>query len=223
MNFVPCGLQAAGGDVHVLRRDQLHDVRDDEVVHGHAVAVELQADLRLQRPQHLDLQHAGKGLDRVLHVVGDLLELHGRDVAGDADLHDRELGEVDLLDRGILHVLGQVAFGQVHAVADALQGHIGRHVRHELHVDHREALGAGGVDLLDAANAVELLLDLHRDGRFDVRRRDAFIDGVDQNVRDRNIRERIPRQGQIAIDAQDDDDQPQDGDRRSVLDGDIGE
>ncbi len=212
-------LQAAGGDVDVLRRDQLEDLRNRQVVLGDPLGVHLQADLAFQGPSHLYSQNAGDHLELIFHLVGDFLELEGGDVAGDADVHDRNLRDVDLADDRLFHLLGQFASSQIDAVADPLEGDLAGHVRRELHADQGHALGAGGDDFLHVANAAEFLLDFHRDGGLHVLRRHPFVDRGDRDVRDWDVRERLPRQREVAVAAEQDDDHAQHGDGGAVSNG----
>ncbi len=124
---------------------------------------------------------------------------------------------------GLLRVSRQLPLGHIHAVAHPLQGHVAGHIGRELDADHREALGAAGADLLDAADAVKLLLDFHRHGGFDILRRDPLVRRGNQDVRDGNIREGLAGQCHIAVDAHHDDDKAQDSHGSSVSDGNIGD
>ncbi len=216
-------LEPSGGDIDVLRRNQRQDLGDGQVVLGQAVGIELQANLPFEIAGHLDLQDTRRRFQHVLHVVGDLLEQHGRNIARQTDQHDRQLGEVDLFDDRLFRVLRQFPLRHVHTVAHPLQRDLAGHIRVEFDADQRHALGAAGGNLFNASNPVEFLFDLHRDGRLNVLGGDPLVHGRHHDIGNGNVRSRLARQRDIAGGAQQNDDQAQDGDSGPVSNRGIGE
>jgi hypothetical protein len=89
----------------------------------------------------------------------DGLELHRRQVAGDAVEDDGELAEAELDDERLAGVLRQVLFREADLVADVLGREIEVGTPFELDADDGDALGGLRADLLDAVDRADDLLE----------------------------------------------------------------
>jgi hypothetical protein len=68
------------------------------------------------------LQHRGQRLDLALHILGQLQQGSLGHFAGQRDDQDRELRQVDLVDRHRFGVVGKFGLGQIDLVAHIGQG-----------------------------------------------------------------------------------------------------
>src|SRR5690606_13510049 len=125
------------------------------------------------------------------------------------DLHDRELGDVELLDDGLLGVRRQVGTGEVDLFPDLLERLLHVHVDLELGDDVRVALDGRGGQLLDVRDGVEVLLDDARDQGLDVLRSHARIDRGDRDDRDHDLGARLLGHRAVRHDAEQRDDRRQ--------------
>src|SRR5690606_2988474 len=120
-----------------------------------------------------------------------------------------ELGDVELLEDGLLRVRRQVWTREVHLFPDLLERLLHVHVDLELGDDVRVALDGRGGQLLDVRDGVEVLLDDARDQRLDVLRRHARIDRGDRDDRDDDFGARLLGHRAVRHDAEQRDDRRQ--------------
>jgi hypothetical protein len=92
-----------------------------------------------------------------------------------------------------------------------------------MNLDHREALAGGGADLLDAADAPDLGLELPGDEGLHVRGAHALIGGGDQDQGDLDFGKGLNGEGGVGAGPGHDDEGHQDVDGEAVVDGEVGE
>ena len=129
-------VDAAAGEVHVVGRERVPDLRDGDAVGGEAALVHVHLDLADQPALDADRGDAVHRVEVLLEVLlGPLADGGERLVPGDADPEDRVRGWVKPEEPGPFGVFGEldaveffpdVQSGEVHVgVPDELEGHFG--------------------------------------------------------------------------------------------------
>ena len=158
------GLDAAAGNLGVLRLQRARDVGHGQVVGLQPRRVERDVDLALPSADQQDLADAVDALElapqRLVGVLGDVAD---RLVGGDRDRHDRRRVRIELLDRRLLDVLRQERQDAVDAVAHFLRGDVAVLLEQEGDDHGRHAFGGRRAQFVDAADGVDGFLDLVRD------------------------------------------------------------
>ena len=217
-------LDAAGRQLDVLPPQHLLDVLNGQLPCCQGLPVEPDAHRQLAgaaEPDRSDARHHGQAVDDVpLRVVG---ELHGAaTLARQVDVHRRV--EVRVLFRD----LRRVGFLRQHAqdARDALAGVVRRGVDvaidGEFDVDVRFLVLAGRLQLLDAGDTGELILDNLGDPPFDDLGGRAAVERLDRDNRRVHVRILAHRQ---AVDRQQAEDNQHEADHRRedrAADGDVG-
>ena len=146
---------ASAGQVGVDAGQGLADRGRRHAVGGQTVGIQLDPDLAVHAALTVDLAHAGHGqqfaADRVVDVPAELFRAHGRraDHIGDQGV----AGDVDALDRRLLHVLRQVGAQPGHGVAHVIGGALGVGAQLEFDGGGRKAVAHIGVDAAHAGQA----------------------------------------------------------------------
>ena len=156
-------------------------------------------------------------------VLDDGLELHGRDVAGDAVEDDRERAEAELHDQRLAGLLGQILLVEADLVADVLGGEVEVGPPLELDADDRDALRGLRGDLLDPVDRADDLLEGPGQDVLDVLGRGARIGRDDGDGRELEVGEEVEPQPRERDGAQDDEDHRHHGRRDFFLDREFGE
>ncbi len=174
-------------------------IRSDEaqLVEAESSRIGEDVDFSLSAPDDLDAIDPWNGFEIVLEVLGDLFELDESDLTREAHEQDGNLGQIDVLDTGIVDFLGKLRLGDIDFVSGLLQSRVEIHLGIELHLDDRHAFAAGRTDLLDAGDAFELGLDGSGDERLDVLGTDAAVGRRDQDQRDLDLRKGLQRQREV--------------------------
>ena len=180
-------LGAATGEVDVGGGDLAVDVAGGDAEGGEAVGVQRHADLAGDAADALDLAHAAHALQVAHHDVvdepGELLQGHGGG-GGGVGL-DRLADDVDAVDDGLLDGGGQVGADARQRVLDVVERAVGADLQAQLDHGERGAVGHGGLDVLDAGDARDGVLDLAGDLGFQLGGGGAGLgdrDGYHRNV-----------------------------------------
>ena len=119
--------------------------------------------------------------DRV--VLGDLAQRDRVVVALDAEAHDRQRGRVELEDGRRVGVFGQAAADAIDAGAHFVGGFVEVGAPGEVEADGGLAFAGGRVDLLEAGDGADRLLDRPRDRFLHLERADAGVVDADGDAR----------------------------------------
>ena len=175
-------LDAAGGDLQVLRAERAFDLRRRE-----AVALELGG---IDPDVHLagataDDRHLADAADR-LDLAADLLVGELRDVARrprscERDRHDRRRVRVHLLNDRRIDAARERGHRRAHLVAHLLGRDLDVLLQDERHDDDAHAFAGDAAELVDAADRVDGGLELVTDLRLDLLGRRAAEDGRDHD------------------------------------------
>ena len=179
----------AGRNLDISLADLVHHLGEGEPLCREPPPVHLDDDFALLAADQLHRRDAGKRREPACElVVGVVVQIAVRGgVARGRGQRHRDDGRrvyVVLRDVRLLGAGGQVVHDEVDLLA-----HVGRHHVHvavEVEFEHHlaEVVGACGGHVLEAVDLAHRVLDLARDGRFDLLRRRAWIDHRDGDVRD---------------------------------------
>ena len=194
----------AGRIGRVLLLHRRLDIRHREAELGHAVGIEAQQHRELERADGLGVAHPGNALELVRDVDLGVVVQIGRVVAGilRAERDDREdvglrLGDRDPLPHDLLR---QLRLGQIDLVLDVNRREVEVPREVEVHLQvHRPVAGVRRLEVQQAVESGELLLDRRRDRGGDVLRGGPRIHRRDLDRRrgDRGIpvdRQRVERE-----------------------------
>ena len=147
---------------------------------------ELQVGRRADHVDLRDLRHRG---ELVAHPLGERLQREDVGGPGDGDVGDPAAGD-HLPDDGLLGLDGKRRDG-VDVVLDLV--HHPARIGAELELDHDRgaALGCGGLDLLDAVDALNRLLDADDDPFLDLFRRRAEVRHLDADPVELELRHHL--------------------------------
>ena len=167
-------LDAAAGNLGVLRLQRARHVGDRQVVGAQPGGIERDVDLARPAADDDDLADAADALElaaqRLVGVLGDVADrLVGRDRERQ---HRRGVG-IELLDRRLLDGLRQQRQHAVDAVAHFLRGDVGVLLEQERDDHLRDAFRRVRAQLVDAADGVDRFFDLVGDLGLDFLRRRA--------------------------------------------------
>ena len=215
---------AAAGQGEDALLEDAGDVGGGQPGRGEGGAVEFDPHFALVAADDLDFADARDGGEAVGDgVVGVVVEVVERRVAGKEDVGDGLGVDVDFLDDGPFGVFGQVGEDAVEFFADVLGGDVHVHGHVELEDDLGDVLEAGGLDVLEAVDAGDGVFDVFADVFLDVFRRGADPGGDDGDVGD--VDRRHVFDGQLAerIEAEGDEGDEQAAHRDRALRGGVGE
>ena len=205
-------IDAAAGDLDVLRLQRARDVGDRQVVGAQAVGVEPDVDLPLAAAEDEHLADAVDAFELpAQHLVGVLGDVADRLVGAEREAQDRRRVGIELVDARLLNRLRQQRQDAVDLVAHFLRGDVGVLVEQEADDDLRDAFGRDRAQLVDAADGVDRFLDLVGDLGLDLLRRGAGLDRRDDDGREVDLREAIDAEAREREDADDGQRQDQDG------------
>ncbi len=215
--------ELAAGDRDVLVADRVEHVVERGAVEAQALRVDVDLHLALDSADERRAQHAGDRLDLVLDRLGQAPELDRADVAGEVDLQDRHIGEIELAQDRFLGVGRELGLGEIDPVAHLLQREVEVDAGNELDVHHRDALGRRRGDLLDSLEPLELAFELVGELALDVGGRGSRPEGVDEDVGNLDVGETLARQAHVRRCAGDDDREQREEDRGAVPDRELAE
>src|SRR5690606_27695132 len=153
-------LEAAAGQIHVLRADGVRDVIHREPGAREPRGIDDDLDLSLPPADELDLADTGDALDALLHdFVRELGELARPELAAQRDRHDGRRPDVELLDRRRIDPIRQVGLYLGYFVPYFLHRLVDRDLELELDDDLGDALEVDRPEHLDARERVDRLLD----------------------------------------------------------------
>ena len=206
-------VDAAAGNVGVLRLQRPRHVVDGQVVGAQLVGVHPDVDLPLAAADHQHLADAVGALEPAAqHLVGVLGDVADRLVGAHRHREDRLRVRVLLLDGRLRDGARQQRQDAVDAVAHLLRGHVGVLLEPERDDDLRDALGGVRAELVDAADGVDGFLDLVGDLALHLLGRGA---GQARGHGDRReVHRRQAIDPELAEGERADDDQREDEDRR---------
>ena len=216
------GLDAAAGNLGVLRLQRARDVGDRQVVGLQPRRVERDVDLALASADDEDLADAVDALElaaqRLVGVLGDVADrLVGATRA--SVMTGAESGS-NFSTVGCWMFFGQERQDAVDAVAHFLRGDVAVLFEQERDDHGRDPFGRGRAQLVDAADRVDRFLDLVRDLGLDFLRRRAGQARRDDDGGEVDLRKAIeaePGERERADDRQRED---QDAGEDGALDGD---
>ena len=180
-------VQRAGRDQAVRPLEHLDDVAGDEAVALDPQGIDDDLDDLLTVAADIDLEHARNGFQVVLELAGNVDQSALGHVARQGHDDDREQTKVDLVDRRLVHVVGQVGADAVDRLAHVLLGLVAVETGLELKHDAAAALIGVGGHLLDAGDAAQLLLDRPHHQPFGVLGGDAIQRHLDVDDRDGDV------------------------------------
>ncbi len=215
--------ELAAGDRDVLVADRVEHVVERGAVEAQPLGVDVDLHFALHAADEGRPQHAGDRLDLVLHGLGQAPELDRADVAGEVDLQDRHIGEIELAQDRFLGVGRELGLGEIDPVAHLLQREVEVDAGDELDVDHRDALGRRRGDLFDPLEPLQLAFELVGELALDVGGRGSRPQGVDEDVGNLDVGETLARQAHICRRAGDDDREQREEDRGAVPDRELAE
>ena len=134
------GVDRAGGDQLIVAAHETEDLGEVDAVGVHHRRVDEDLDHLFTVATDLDVEHAGDSLDLLLEVAGDAEQHALAGGARDAEGEDREEGDVDLLDQGLVAIVGQLRLGKVDLLADIDEGLFCIETGVKLHVDALDKL-----------------------------------------------------------------------------------
>ena len=211
---IDCGalIDAAAGDVGVLRLQRARDVVDRQVVGAQPIGIDPDVDLSLASADDEHLADAVGALEpapqHLVRVLGDVAD---RLLRGDGDRQNRRGVGILLLDRRLRDRARQQRQDAVDAIAHFLRGDVGVLLEPERDDDLRDAFGGVRAELVDAADGVDGFLDLVGDLALDLLRRGAGQTRRDGHGREVHLRQAID--AELAEGERADDDQREDQDR----------
>ena len=220
---LPLERELAAGNRDVFVADRVEHVVERGAVEPQPLRVDVDLHLALDAADERRAQHAGDRLDLVLDGLRQPPQLDRADVAGEMDLQDRHVGEVELAQDRLLGVGREFGLREVDPVAHLLQREIEVDAGDELDVHHRDALGRRRGDLLDPFETLELALELVGELALDVGGRGARPERVDEDVGDLDVRKALARQRVVGRAAGDDDREQREEDRGAVPDRELAE
>ena len=220
---LPLERELAARNRDVLVADRVEHVVERGAIEPQPLRVDVDLHLALDATDERRAQHAGDRLDLVLNRLRQPPQLDRTDVAGEMDLEDRHVGEVELAQDRLLGVGRELGLGEVDPVAHLLQREVEIDAGDELDVHHRNALGRRRSDLLDPLEALELALELVGELALDVGGGGSRPEGVDEDVGDLDVREALARQRVVGRAAGDDDREQGEEDRGAVPDRELAE
>ena len=179
------GVQRTGGHQQVGALEREEDLLRIQPVAVHQHRVEDDLDLFLAVADDLGLEHARDALDLVAQIPRQPQQRALRHITAQGHHQDREQAEVDLVDRRLVGVLGQVRLDQIDPFAHVGEGRVDVEAGVEFHQHAGAALEGGGAYFLDALDAPELGLHGADQQPFRVLRRDAVV--TERDVDDRNV------------------------------------
>jgi hypothetical protein len=214
-------LAAAAGQVGVDELELLADLAGGDAEGGQPAGIELDADLAIDAAgagHGRDALHAHHLLgDDVLDKPGELLLVHGG--RGDHVIDERAAaGDVDALDDGVEHVLGQVGPDRGHGVAHVVGRALDVHADVEFDRGGGDALVHRRIDMMDAAETRDRVLDPVRDLALHLRRRGAGLGDGDRHQRVVDVGARVHPELRKADQAAQGEDDEQDDDRNRIPD-----
>ena len=184
-----------------------------EAVGLEALRVEAHVDAARAPAEDRDLADAVDGLDLPAQdLVGELGRLAKRAASRERDGEDRRRVGVELLHDRLVDVARQVREDAVDLVADFLGGDVDVLLEDERDEDLRDALGGDRLEVVDARDRVDRLLDLVRDLGLDLLGRRAREPGDDGDGGEVDVRVPVDAEARVADSS--DDDERDDEDRR---------
>src|SRR5579871_1704069 len=174
--------------------------------------MEVDIDLALLAAQHGDLPHALDALQAAAqHLVGVLGGIADAPRRGEGEFQDRHGVRIYLVYHWGLDVEGQIGQNTVDLVADLLDGDIDVLLQLERNDDLRDAIVGVGVQLVDAADGIDRLLDLVHDIGLDLLRRRSVLTHHNGNDGEIHLGEAIHSQPEVAEGPDNDQSQNQNG------------
>src|SRR6516162_4362826 len=153
-------IERAGGDVGVLALQRLHDLLSLQSQLGHALQVELHAQLACRVGPALRGAHAIDGLQQILQLPRVVLELAVRRIRrNQRDLHDVDQPGADAADLDLLHLGRQFRPQGMHLALDLIVLAVGIGAGVELDVGEGQPVVDGRLHLVDIIELGELVLD----------------------------------------------------------------
>ena len=202
-------------------RQQADDAVDRQAHRRRLLARQLDQDLPPQAAVDVDGGDARHALEPLRQrVLGDVAQLDGVEVALDGEEEDRERGRVELEDDRGVGFLGQAGADAVDAAADVVGGDVEVGAPGEVEADDARAFARRGVDLLEAGDRADRLLERPRDRFLHLARADARVVDADGDARQLQLRHQVDRQAQQRDRAEQDDDPAQHEHRDRAVDGD---
>ena len=199
-------IDAAPGDLDVLRLQCAGDVGDRQVVRAEPIAVEPDVDLPLPSAEHDHLadavdafQLAAQHFVRVLRDVSNRLLRAQREAE-----HGRGVG-IHLVDARLLNGFRQPRQHAVQLVAHFLRGDVGLLLEDEGNDHLGDPFGGDRSQIVDSANRVDRFFDLVGDFRLDLLRCRTRLHGRHEDGGEVDLRETIdpePREREQTDDAQ---------------------
>ena len=158
-----------GRHIHVFGRNHLAELFDGQVVGLHLARIDIDLHLAHRGAHHADRTDALDAVEAVDQLfVKQFVEAVVTVVGRHGEHHDRDHGAAELVDRRIVHLVGQQRPRTVHGIADV----VGRHIQvcspFELERDHREVVLRPGGDLLQILHRVEVVLQHTGDVSLDI-------------------------------------------------------
>ncbi|OQC55665.1 MAG: hypothetical protein BWX54_01833 [Verrucomicrobia bacterium ADurb.Bin018] len=176
---------AAAGQVENAALERGDDVGRGEAGGGQAFAIEFHPHFAFVAADDLHFADAGNRGEAVGDdVVGVVVEVVDRRVAGEENIGDGRGVDVDFLNDGAIGIGRQFGEDRVNFFADILCGsvHIDGQIKLQDHL--ADVLQAGGLNVLEAIEAGDGVFDVLADVFFDVFRRSADPLGDDGDVGD---------------------------------------
>ena len=205
-------VDAAAGDVGVLRLQRARDVVDGQVVGAQPIGIDPDVDLPLASAEHEHLADAVGALEPAAQdLVGVFGDVADRLLRRHRDRENRRRIGILLLDRRLRDRARQQRQDAIDAVAHFLRRDVGVLLEPERDDDLRDAFGGIRAELIDAADRVDRFLDLVGDLALDLLRRRAGQTRGHGHRREIHLRQ--PIDAELAEGEGADDDQREDQDR----------
>ena len=212
--------QVATGDRYVLLGNRIRDVIKTGL-HGFGPeVVDDNLDLLVHDPTDVHLGNLRELFDVLFELFGIALQLVQAVISGEVDVHDgQQLREIQLEH---IRVSGQVVwefrigFGLVDRVLHLSQRLGWGHIEIKLDVNGAVALDGRRRNFVHARDRVDLLFEGACNELLDVGRAVARVRGADVYLGDHHLGETLLRNGDVTVQAADDDDCHQHKDRGAV-------
>ncbi len=144
-----------------------------------------------------DARHGGEAVG--YHVVGVVVELVDRRVAGEEDVGNGRRVDVGLDNHRPVGVRRQLIQHHVQLLADILRGHVDINVNVELQHHLVDVLKAGGLDMLETVDSRDGVLDMLADVLLDVLCRGTDPGGDNCDIGDVDLRHALQRHLAVGV------------------------
>ena len=190
-------IERTGRDQLIVSRDVFQQLFVSDVVVFNTQRIDDDLQDLVAIAGDVGLQDAGKPLQFIAEMAGELQQRAFGNVSGQRDDEHGEQAGVDFVHDGFVRILGQFALGDIHVFPDVLKGGIGVEPGFELE-QHRGVTFTGvGAHLLDALDGLQLLLHGPYQEPLRVLRGDALVGHRDVDNGDIDVGVRFLGNGDV--------------------------